>query len=131
MLLAIPDLGKPARQWCAHAERPHGGCAVHHLKDADPRLAACRDFECLWLQSQRRVDPTDRQTRALRPNISHVMFGPFDAEDNKHLFVHVDPTEPAAWKTDQIQERLQFFLNRGARITVVIGEAHVELESNG
>jgi hypothetical protein len=131
MALAIPDLGKPARQWCAHALRPHGGCAVHHLKAKTPSLRACADFECLWLQSQRRVDPGDRQERNLRPNISHVMFGPFDPEDDRHLFVHVDPEVPRAWKEPLVQERINVFLERGAQVTVVIGETHVELDGRG
>ena len=130
-LLAIPDLGKPARQWCAHALRPHGGCAVHHLKAATPNLKACADFECLWLQSQRRTDPNDRLPRHLRPNISHVMFGPFDPEDDMHLFVHVDPEHAASWRDNLIQERLQGFLEKGAKITVVIGEAHIEMAPSG
>src|SRR5580765_2057268 len=117
-LLAIPDLGKPARQWCAHALRPHGGCAVHELKTSTPSLEACLTFECVWLQSQRRVDPTERQPIALRPNRCGVMMGPFNPENDKHLFVHVDPGNPTSWREPIIQERLRAYLDRGAKITV-------------
>lgn len=126
-LLAIPDLAKPARMWCEHALRPHGGCAVHGLKASEPSLAACVSFECLWLQSQRRVDPTERLGIELRPNRCGVVMGPQDQDDPELLYVQVDPDKPQAWKAPLVAEYLDGILARGGRIEVIIGERRVLL----
>lgn len=43
----LPEFVKPRAQWCTHAVRPGGGCAIH----ADPRRpVSCRMFRCLWIK---------------------------------------------------------------------------------
>ena len=126
-VLAIPDLGKPARQWCEHAMRPHGGCAVHHLKNTDPKLEACAVFECLWLASQRRVNPTERLPISLRPNRCGVVMGPFDVEDNKKIYFNVDPEKPTAWREREISEQIETFQSKGGKVVVIVGERHIDL----
>jgi len=54
------------------------------------------------------------------------MFGPYDRDDPKLLYVHVDPAHPTAWTQPVIMELIEFWLNRGAAIEVIIGEKHVE-----
>lgn len=104
----------------------HGGCARHAEKDSDPALQACAQFECLWLQSQRREDvPT--WPRTLRPDQCHVVFGPQDREDEFLLFVHVDPRHPKAWRTPDIQARIQGILDGGGRVEVHVGDRVINL----
>src|SRR5579863_8285525 len=123
-LLEIRDIQKPARIWCWHALRPHGGCAVHNLGKPE----VCASWQCLWLNSQSRVDPNDKMPWELRPNNSYVVFGPWDQEDETKLFVHVDPEHPQAWQSLAVQHQLELIRRRGGKIEVVIGENHVELE---
>jgi hypothetical protein len=45
-VLDVKAVYKPAGQWCKHAV-PGKGCNTHKL-----RPKSCREFECLWLQSE-------------------------------------------------------------------------------
>lgn len=38
----IPEIGKPADQWCQHCDKGEG-CRIY-----DQRPQPCRDFYCLW-----------------------------------------------------------------------------------
>ena len=128
-LLSIPDMGKPARVWCWHAIRPHGGCAVHAQKTTDPTLDACNVFRCEWLRSQDRDDPGERMPREMRPDLCGVLLGPRDHEGGKHLYVHVERERANAWRRDDIAHHIDLVRRNGIGVTVVIGEQHIELDA--
>jgi len=62
----------------------------------------------------------------LRPNNSHVVFGPRDQEDETLLYVHVDPAYPTAWQAPEIQFQMELIRRRGGKIEVIIGETRQE-----
>lgn len=120
-LLQVPDIGKPAQMRCWHTS-VHGGCNVQSEKETDPSLLACHQFKCIWLASQDLDDPDARFAREFRPDMSHVMFGPWDQEDSTLLHVNVDPNYPTAWRAPKIIEYLEEVQTRGAKIQLIIGE---------
>lgn len=124
-VLGVPDIHKPARMWCEWTT-VHGGCARQADKASDESLLACAQFECLWLQSQQR-EGVPTWPRTLRPDQSHVVFGPQDREDALLLFVHVDPRHPKAWKEPAIQARIQEILDGGGKVEVSVGERKISL----
>lgn len=144
-LLNVPDIGKPSGMACWWTG-VHGGCARHSekpkpenvvlesgrfvLKDGDRgdmALAACAQFRCLWLDSQRSPDADVRLPRHMRPDFTHVMMGPQDQEDETLLYVHVDPNWQDAWRQEPIASYLNDILSRGGRIHLMIGEARLDL----
>jgi len=136
-LLRIPDLDKPAGMLCEWTTI-HGGCSRQAEKPKDPfnpvpgeayELAACAQFKCVWLQSQTRTDPGEIQPRHWRPDISHVMMGPKDRDNELHLFVHVDPNYPNAWTEPEINAYLRGMVERGCEVEIVIGETTFMLEA--
>ena len=95
-----------------------------------PALGACGQYRCDWLASQDRADPGERMPREMRPNISGVMLGPRGdpVDDPLHLFVHVEPERPNAWRAPAFAHHLDLVRRNGIRITVMIGERRIELD---
>ena len=122
-LLAVPDINKPARMLCEHTT-VHGGCALQHKKDTEPSLQACKQFKCVWLMSQENPDETFRGSRALRPDMCHVVIGPPDLNDHKLIYVQVDPDHPGAWREPMIQNYMDECIAKGARFEIIIDELH-------
>jgi hypothetical protein len=125
-LLQVPDIEKPARMLCWWTS-VHGGCQRQAEKDTDPNLLACKQFQCLWLASQFREDAGDKLPRSMRPDQTHVMFGPQDREDSTLIYVHVDPEYPDAWQDSRIQDYLNSILSRGGKVEMIIGETRFML----
>lgn len=121
-VLDIKSLAKPAHILCWNTGL-HGGCKVQHLKDSDPSLAVCRDFACIWLESQSFDDPSRRGARSMRPDQSHVMFIR-DLIDPKLLWVHVDPKHRDAWREPGVGNYLDEVLSKGGRLEIIIGDDH-------
>jgi len=71
----IPELTKPAGDWCKHCD-VGVGCTIY---DARPEI--CRSFECFWLISQSREDPRERLAPDLRPDKSKVVLSPTTNEN--------------------------------------------------
>lgn len=133
-LLAVPDIHKPARMLCWWTGL-HGGCARQSEKptefDPNSDLMACKQFECLWLASQTHPDESKRLPRHLRPDQSHVVFGPQDRQDETLIYVNVDPDYPSSWKEPEIEDYLKGIRDRGGRVELIVGEKHVELFVDG
>ena len=133
-LLGVPDIHKPARMMCWWTSR-HGGCSRHAEKplEFDPNhdLMACKQFECLWLASQAQDDPTKRMPRHMRPDLTHVVMGPQDRDDETLIYINVDPDHPAAWKEPEVFDYLDGIRQRGGRVELIVGEVNVELFADG
>lgn len=131
-LLKVPDLNKPSGMTCWHTT-VHGGCAVHAEKQSDPKLLACAQFKCVWLESQLCEEPVKRGTRGMRPDQIHVLFGPFDRDDPKLLYVHVDPEHKTAWKTPHVIQYMEEVYRRDpeAKFCIVIGDRNFAYEPQG
>ena len=118
-LLGVPDIGKAPRTRCWNTT-VHGGCSVH----GPEKPQACVSFSCVWLESQNR---SDSMPRSMRPDLSHVVLGPQDRDDNTLLYVQVDPAYPSAWKQGEIGQYIQERLDRGAKLEVIVDEERVAL----
>jgi len=130
-LLGVPDINKPARMLCWWTG-VHGGCARHAEKHTDPQLLACAQFKCLWLESQTHEDQTKRMPRHLRPDLSHVVIGPPDRNDDTLAYVQVDPDYPRSWQAPEIKSYLDGIISRGGKLEVIIGDdVRVELGVDG
>lgn len=125
-LLAVPDINKPRGIMCWNTGF-HGGCSRHAEKLTAPDMAACATFECVWLQSQRRENPVERQHPNWRPDHVHVVMGPESPVEEGLLFIHVDPDYPSAWRTEPVSTYLEELLSRGARLHIYIGNVEVAL----
>jgi len=101
---------------------PHGGCTRHAEKADLPELAACHQFQCVWLASQ---DSSGRLPRNLRPNLCHVVLMA-DYARERHLYAQVDTEHPSAWQEPAVVEYLNGALARGWSVEVSIGEVHFD-----
>ncbi len=147
-LLAVPDVDKPARMMCWNTTI-HGGCSrqaekpdpqkaisnpdgTYSLGEGDEgkdlKLLACATFKCLWLASQSQTDPLKQKPRHLRPDMTHVVMGPFDREDDTLLYVQVDPRYPTAWNAPAILDDLRGIISRGGKVEIIIDETRFRLD---
>jgi Fe-S-cluster containining protein len=123
-VLPVPELNKPAGEWCVHCV-PGSGCAVH----AD-RPDPCRQFFCAW-----RLDP------GLGPEWKPEACRFVLAMDPAHqaLMVMVDPGMPLAWKREPYYSRLRqlsevsfrqdkkVLVNLRGNITVILPDREVPI----
>ena len=112
-LLAIAEIEKPAGRWRPSFKRGRG-CGVH-----DSRPAACRGFECLWLQSEKLDD-------RWRPDKARFVM--YTEDDDRRLRVVVDPDHPMAWKREPYYSRLKAMSRRaydGHELLVSIGDRRI------
>jgi Fe-S-cluster containining protein len=120
----VPELDKPAGQWCPHCV-PGSGCAVH-----PDRPRSCRQFFCAWL-----FDPN--LGPEWKPEVCRFVLS---AEpDHQALTVMVDPGMPLAWKREPYYARLKQFseaafrqdrkvlVNLKGAITVVLPDREVPI----
>jgi hypothetical protein len=91
-VLAVPELNKPAGQWCIHAV-PGSGCSYHA-----ERPQGCRRFFCSW-----RLDPN--LGPEWKPEVSRFVLSA--DPDRRALVVMVDPGMPLAWKREPYYARLK------------------------
>lgn len=91
-LFAVQELAKPAGKWCPKCN-PGRGCSIHGTAPA-----ACRAFECLWLQ----VDWLGPEWRPDRLKCVITVDAATEA-----MMVHVDPGTPAAWRAEQVYGQLK------------------------
>jgi Fe-S-cluster containining protein len=121
---AVPELSKPAGQWCVHCV-PGSGCSRH-----TDRPQACRRFFCSW-----RLDPD--LGPEWKPEVSRFVLSADPA--HQALVVMVDPGMPLAWRRDpyylrlkQLSERAfrqdrKVLVNLRGNITVVLPDREVPL----
>lgn len=96
--LGVQELHKPAAQWCQHC-KIGTGCKIY-----EARPPSCREFACLWLQSQERADPSERMAPGLRPDRCKVVI----AASTNDLFLQalVDPGQRDAWRKPELYRTL-------------------------
>jgi uncharacterized protein len=125
VVLQIPLLHKPAHMRCEFTG-VHGSCVRHAEKALVPELAACEQFECVWLSSQR---DAGRLPRRLRPDLCHVVMT-VDYVRERHLYAQVDKEHAAAWREPIVAEYLDGALARGWTVEVSIGETHFDYQGS-
>ena len=117
-LLEIPVLKKPQGEWCSHCA-PGKGCTIY----AD-RPAPCRDFECIWLESQKEKHPLPAE---LRPDRCKMVLT--FTQDRKDVLGYCDPAHPQAWK-GAILRLLQVIARRGHRVMFGNGHEHFVIDQD-
>lgn len=125
-VMAVPELDKPRGTWCKHCDvrAPGGGCTVH---DAQP-AAVCGDFECVWLQMNRR-EPGGWKPE-LRPDRSHVVLT--TANDGATLLAHVDPSYASAAESGPMGRYLANMIKqRKLSLVIAIGDLRRAYLSDG
>jgi hypothetical protein len=113
-VVSIPELSKPAGQWCRHCQ-PGRGCGIHAQ-----RPYVCRGAYCEWMVSQG-LGSEWKPERA--------KFALFVTNSGRRLTAHVDPGHPAAWRRSPYYENLKQWAAEGLQkspdmhlVDVMIGE---------
>ena len=114
-LLEIPALEKPEGQWCSHCAIGVG-CKIY-----ESRPAPCRDFACLWLESQSEKHPLPADLRPDRCKMV-LTFTP----DRKDVLGYCDPASPDAWKG--ALRLLQVIASQGHRVMFGNGREHFVMD---
>lgn len=100
--MKVRELGKPANTWCQHCNKGNG-CAIYEI-----RPDSCRQYECLWLRTQRLEKPLPEN---LRPDRSHVVIGTLN--EGNEIVLYVRPEQRNAWKAPSFAPALGLFISRG------------------
>lgn len=89
-IMAVPDFAaKPDQHdWCGHANKACGGCAIYPRRPEE-----CRDFHCMWLIDQRIPD-------YWFPAKSKIVINPKLAGDLPIVAFVVDPAYPGRWREE-------------------------------
>ena len=113
----IPELDKPRDQWCRHCAIGTG-CRIY-----ESRPVPCREFNCLWLESQKEAKPLPL---ALRPDKSKMVltFG----QDRKDVLGYCDPSAPNAWKEAAMFKLLEVIAGQGHRVVFGNGREHFAMD---
>jgi hypothetical protein len=98
-LIKVDALAKAPATWCPHCTPGHG-CRVYARRPAE-----CRDYYCAWL-----VSPALGE--AWRPNRCKLVLRV--ESDGRLITVHVDPSDPTAWRREPYFRTLKQFAVRGA-----------------
>jgi hypothetical protein len=99
----IPN--KTAGTWCQHCDIGVG-CKVYEVR---PKV--CADFECLWLQSQKRGGAS-RLAAELRPDRCKVVFAP---STNPRVMAALSMA-PLAWERPVVRKLIDVLVSCGTAV---------------
>jgi hypothetical protein len=101
-LIRVDAFAKPPGAWCTHCAPGSGGCRIY-----DRRPVECVDFYCAWM-----VSPSLGEH--WRPNKCKMVLRV--ESDGKLIAVHVDPSDPTAWRREPYFQKLKQFAIKGAEV---------------
>jgi Fe-S-cluster containining protein len=113
----VPELRKPANQWCSHCDIGKG-CRIY-----ESRPAPCRNFQCLWLESQREKQPLPAE---LRPDRTRMMLT--FAQNRQDVLGFCDAAD--AWKKPAMLRLLRVLASQGHRVMFSAGRDHFALDKD-
>ncbi len=113
----IAELAKPANQWCVNCDIGKG-CRIY-----ETRPAPCRDFECVWLESQREKRPLPLE---LRPDRCKMMLSFVDGR--RDVVGCCDPAVPDAWKNPAMLKLLQVMAGQQIRVMFDTGRGYFAVD---
>jgi len=109
--MGVSEIAKPAHVWCPHWSAS-AGCDIYQ-----DRPDACRIFDC-WYRSDA-TSPEAWNPAKSRMVVTVDMGG-------KRFAVHVDPSQPDAWRREphhsMLREYADRLLPRGSQVVVFIGD---------
>lgn len=103
--LETEDGSKPRGEWCRLCD-PKRGCQSY-----EDRGPTCREFECLWLQTQRSEAPLPIE---LRPDRVKAMLTP--TMDGKAVQVMVAPENWKTWERGPLQRFVALMQEQGVAV---------------
>lgn len=120
-----PYPGKSWNEWCPSCKPGAlpGGCQRYTT-----RPKACEAFQCIWLQSQSRVDVPTLSDR-LKPNNCHAVLVQ-SQEDYFVMFAYIDPAYPEAWQKEPLRTHLRMVANNGGTVVVVLKDKRLIMTRN-
>jgi uncharacterized protein len=104
----IPEINKPAGKWCEHCAISKG-CTIY-----EDRPSMCVEFECLWLLSQRRMDPHEQLGPELRPDRCKVVFSP--STNDQIMAATTMPGSPDAWRKPKVRALISTLVKGGGAV---------------
>jgi len=108
-LLGIPEIQKPANQWCENCNVGKG-CQIYQN-----RPFSCHQFDCLWLQ-------LDGIPEEFRPDKTQVVLSLTDHYD-EDIVAYCDPGTPDNWRNGAFGKWLLNTANKlSERLFVVCGD---------
>lgn len=141
-LVGVPEINKPRGEICKHvvSGKPGGGCcSLHPAAGGRGQPESCEAFYCSWLASQKIDEATaqaclrqkgfdPRMPPSMRPDRSHVVFGPCDDQVENKLYINVDPKHPDAWRDPECLTWLNRLLFNGAEVVLFVGDESANLK---
>jgi hypothetical protein len=87
-VMPVPEIEKPANEWCKHCRPGNGGCSIHEIKPA-----VCAGWYCAWMTQggigERWYPKLSRMVLSLAPEGTGTV-----------LYVMVDPDYPLRWQEE-------------------------------
>jgi hypothetical protein len=108
-VFTISQFDKPAGKWCQHCTIGEG-CNIYQSR---PKI--CRDFQCLWLESQ--SIPGAEFGPELRPDRCKVVFSA--STSPKVVSGTTMPGAPLAWRKPEVMSLIKRLITGG--VAVVVG----------
>lgn len=109
--MKIRELAKAAYSWCVDCKVGEG-CGNY-----EQRPQSCRDYACIWLQTQTMDKPIAPE---LRPDKSKVIIG--TTNQGNDIVLYVPPSRPDAWKHKNFAGLVSMFIAKGTPVFVSCGE---------
>lgn len=109
-VMGIEELRKPPGVPCKHLE-PGKGCSIYGFRPQE-----CRDFECLWLQTQAMPEPLSKK---MRPDKCGVMFVPAPGSDSV-IAAHCD--SELSFASYPVRGYVKRWLSNGIKIIRIVGD---------
>jgi hypothetical protein len=113
---AVPEIDKPAQEWCRHCSA--AGCGIYPT-----RPQPCRNFQCFWL-----MDASFPEE--LRPDRSGIVAS-FNGEDHSSVVLHLDPDRPDALAAAPGAELLGALLTTFDPVFIVCGAERMAVRRSG
>ncbi len=113
-LLAIPVISKKQNEWCQHCSIGKG-CGIY-----EERPQPCRDFECLWLQSD--------MPEEMRPDRIKAVFG--GTKEGDASVVYIDARTPDHWRHGMLGRVIER-MRTGFPVIIVSGKKRTLLLPDG
>ncbi len=109
-LMQVRELDKGPDVWCRHCTIGVG-CKVYAS-----RPQSCRDFECVWLQTQQGKNPLAPE---LRPDKSRVVISTTNGGED--IVLNVGADRPDAWARGAMAKLVAKMLDDGVTVLVKCG----------
>jgi hypothetical protein len=121
--LPVPQIDKPAGQWCRHF-RAGTGCAIHA-----ERPSSCRQFQCLW-------SAAEILDESWRPDRCGLVIW---SDTARRIIIDPDPDDPEAFRREPFWSQIRVWSERdtadwhevlirvGDRVLMVFPEGEVDL----